>query len=240
MVLLLHAGIANRKMWSDHLEPLAAAGYRAVAVDLPGFGKAHLHQPVAHWEEVTTTIKALGVGEAALVGSSFGASVALRVAAVHPERVSSLTLFSAADVPEPEPSVDLLSLWIRIEEAEAAEDLDRMTQEIVSGWVRPQARATVGPRIAAMQRVNRRGRRSRKVKFAEDPLEADPARLAAIDCPVLVAAGEEDLPDFRDAVAGLTSALPSATGTLIPTCGHLAPLEAPAESLRLILETLDR
>jgi pimeloyl-ACP methyl ester carboxylesterase len=39
-VVLLHAGIANRQMWRDHLEPLAAAGYRAVAVDLPGFGEA--------------------------------------------------------------------------------------------------------------------------------------------------------------------------------------------------------
>ncbi len=40
VVVLIHAGIADRTMWSDHLEPLAAAGYRAVAVDLPGFGKA--------------------------------------------------------------------------------------------------------------------------------------------------------------------------------------------------------
>ena len=33
-VLLLHAGIADRRMWDEHLEPLAAAGYRVVAVDL--------------------------------------------------------------------------------------------------------------------------------------------------------------------------------------------------------------
>jgi pimeloyl-ACP methyl ester carboxylesterase len=37
-VVLLHAGVADRTMWSEHLEHLADAGYRAVAMDLPGFG----------------------------------------------------------------------------------------------------------------------------------------------------------------------------------------------------------
>ena len=37
-IVLIHAGIADRTMWSEHLEPLAAAGYHAIAVDLPGFG----------------------------------------------------------------------------------------------------------------------------------------------------------------------------------------------------------
>jgi pimeloyl-ACP methyl ester carboxylesterase len=239
-VLLLHAGIANRQMWRDHLGPLAEAGYRAVAVDLPGFGQAHARSPVAHWEEVAATIEALGVEQAALVGNSFGASVALRVAAVYPERVASLTLFSGPDVPEPEPSPELAAIFDAVERAEAAGEPERMIEEIVAGWVRPRARETVGSRIAEMQRENHRGRGPDNVEFAEDPLEVHPGRVVAIECPVLLAAGEEDLPDFRDAVEGLSSRLPSATGTLIPACGHLAPLEAPAESLRLMLANLER
>lgn len=239
-VLLLHAGIANRQMWRDHLEPLAKAGYRAVAVDLPGFGEAHARSPVAHWEEVAATIEELGIEDAELVGNSFGAAVALRVAVVHPERVTSLTLFSAPDVPEPEPSPELQAIWDAVERAQEAGDQERVVEEIVSGWVRPPARATVGPRIAEMQRANLRRRGSGEVEFAEDPLEVHPARVATIDCPVLLAAGAEDLPDFRDAAAALATRLPSATATLIPDCGHLAPLEAPAESLRLILQTLGR
>ncbi len=96
-VLLLHAGIADRRMWDEHLEPLAAAGYRGVAVDLPGFGEAALEQgPVAHWEDVVETMDALGIERAALVGNSFGGAVALRVAALHPERITALLLFSAS------------------------------------------------------------------------------------------------------------------------------------------------
>jgi 3-oxoadipate enol-lactonase len=36
-VVLLHAGIADRTMWAEHLRPVAAAGYRVVAMDVPGF-----------------------------------------------------------------------------------------------------------------------------------------------------------------------------------------------------------
>ena len=39
-VVLLHAGIADRTMWSEHLDSLAAAGFRVIAPDLPGFGEA--------------------------------------------------------------------------------------------------------------------------------------------------------------------------------------------------------
>lgn len=117
-VLLLHAGIADRRMWDEHLEPLAGAGYRAVAVDLPGFGEAALERgPVAHWEDVVETMDGLGIERAALVGNSFGGAVALRVAALHPERISSLLLFSASSVPEPDPSPGLLAAWDAEEEA---------------------------------------------------------------------------------------------------------------------------
>src|SRR5436305_1507344 len=41
-VVLLHAGIADRTMWREHLAPIADSGRRALALDLPGFGEAGL------------------------------------------------------------------------------------------------------------------------------------------------------------------------------------------------------
>jgi pimeloyl-ACP methyl ester carboxylesterase len=40
--LLVHAGIADRRMWAPMAERLAAAGVRAVACDLRGFGRTPL------------------------------------------------------------------------------------------------------------------------------------------------------------------------------------------------------
>src|SRR4051812_35104424 len=109
-VLLLHAGIADRSMWSADLEPLAAAGFRAIAVDLPGFGAAPVAPgPQAAWEDVLGALDELGVERAALVGNSFGAAVALRVAVVAPERVSALVLLSAL-LQEVEPSERLAGI----------------------------------------------------------------------------------------------------------------------------------
>ena len=95
-VVLLHAGIADRSMWADHLQPLAEAGYRAVALELPGFGEVPLPEgEYAPWADVLRTMDELAIERAALVGNSFGADVALRVALVAPDRVSALVVCSA-------------------------------------------------------------------------------------------------------------------------------------------------
>jgi pimeloyl-ACP methyl ester carboxylesterase len=238
-LLLLHAGIADRRMWDEHLEPLAAAGYRAVALDLPGFGEAPAGaEPVAHWLDVLATMDALGIDRASMVGNSFGAAVALRVAATAPERVRSLLLFSAPAVPEPDPSPELLGIWEAEEEALEAGDVEKSVAAVVSAWVRPGAPDGVRDRIAAMQRGNYESRGSDQAEWAADPLEEDPGLLAAVDCPVLVAAGEEDVVDFKHAVRELGASLAGAETALIPACGHLAPLEAPEELRRLVIERL--
>jgi len=241
-VLLLHAGIADRRMWAEHLEPLAAAGHRVLALDLPGFGEALPgREPVAHWEDVLETMDALGVGQAALVGNSFGGAIALRVAALHPQRVSSLLLFSAPAVPEPDPSPELLAVWEAEVEALAANDIGKALEVVIDGWVRPEASTEVRERIATMQLANyeRHGGEQQREQAA-DPLEDDPALLAAIGCPVLLAAGESDVVDFKNAVGELAAKMPGARTALIAGCGHLAPLEAPEEFRRLALENLDR
>ncbi|MGN6815072.1 MAG: alpha/beta fold hydrolase [Solirubrobacterales bacterium] len=242
VLLLLHAGIADRRMWDEHLEPLAAAGHRVVAVDLPGFGDAASErEPVAHWEDVVETMDALGIERPSLVGNSFGAAVALRVAALHPERVSSLLLFSTSAAPEPEPSPELLATWEAEEEAVAAGDFDKATAVVVSSWVGPDAPEEVRRQVAAMQRRNYELHASeQELEQAPDPLEEDPSLVARIGCPALLAAGEEDMVDFKNAVQELKANLPQAATALIPECGHLAPLEAPEEFRRLVLESLSQ
>lgn len=239
-LVLLHAGIADRRMWDEHLEPLAASGRRVVAVDLPGFGEAVVERgPVAHWEDVVATMDALGIGEAALVGNSFGAAIALRVAALFPGRVTSLALFSAPAVPDAEPSPELGAVWEAEERALEAGDLDAAVAAIVSGWVAPGAGEEVRRRVAAMQRHNyERHLAAEGPEWAADRLDEEPGLLARIEAPALLAAGEHDLPDFTRAAGELAARLPRGRPVTVPACGHLAPLEAPAEFRRLVLEHL--
>lgn len=110
---------------------------------------------------------------------------------------------------------------------------------MVSAWVRAEAPDEVRTRIAAMQRRNYELRAAGpKAEWAPDVLDRDPALLGAIECPALLAAGAEDMVDFRSAVADLAARMPRTKTAAIPNCGHLAFLEAPEEFRRLVLENL--
>jgi 3-oxoadipate enol-lactonase len=237
-LILLHAGIADRRMWSEHLDPLAAAGFRVVAPDLQGFGESPVGEgEQAPWEDVVGTLDALGIERAALAGNSFGGAVALRVALVAPERVSALALISAP-APELEPSAELEAAWAAEEEALEREDVDAAVAAVVDAWTLPDAPQELRDRLAAMQRrVFELGEAVEEFQEAADPLEAL-AQLGGVEVPALVAAGEHDMPDFIEAARVLAQALPHAQHELIGSAGHLAPLETPDAFRALLIEFL--
>ena len=88
-VLLLHAGIADRRMWAPQIDALEAAGHRVLAPDLPGFGDAALEPPTVDY--VAFAVDLLD-GPAAIVGCSFGGRVALEIAGSRPDLVRRLVL----------------------------------------------------------------------------------------------------------------------------------------------------
>jgi pimeloyl-ACP methyl ester carboxylesterase len=132
-VVLLHAGIADRTMWAEHLRPIADAGHRVVAMDLPGFGEAPPGREDAPWSDVVQTMDALDVDRAALVGNSFGGAVALRVAVVAPERAAALVLVSAPP-PDLEPSAELQAAWEAEESALERGNIEAAVGAVLDTW----------------------------------------------------------------------------------------------------------
>jgi pimeloyl-ACP methyl ester carboxylesterase len=229
-LILLHAGIADRTMWAEHLEPLAAPGRHVVAPDLPGFGEAPVAARDAPWDDVLDTLDALGIERATFVGNSFGGAVALRVAAIAPERVAMLVLVSAPP-PDLDPSPRLRAAWEAEEEALERGDVDAALAAVVDAWTLPDAPQALRERVAAMQR------RAFELQLAApepadcpDPLD----ETRTLDVPALVAAGEHDMPDFQ----GPMAALPHARQVVIEGAGHLAPLETPEAFRALLLDLL--
>ncbi len=235
-LVLLHAGIADRTMWSEHLDALAESGHRVIAVDLPAFGEA---PPRDHpeWEAVLETMDQLSVQRAALAGNSFGGAVAMRIAALAPERVSALALFSAPP-PAFEPSPQLTAVWEAEEAALERGDIEDAVEAILDAWLLPDAPAEQRERVARMQRRAFELQAGLDAERPPDPLEEDPALLGGVEAPVLVAAGEHDLPDFRDGAEAISAAIPGARRTMVPGAGHLAPLETPEVFRRLLIDFL--
>jgi pimeloyl-ACP methyl ester carboxylesterase len=235
-VVLLHAGIADRSMWAEHLEPLAAAGYRVVAVDLPGFGEAPVTPgEQAPWTDVLRTMDELSIERAALVGNSFGGAVALRAAVVAPQRVSRLALISTPQ-PAAEPSDELRAAWDAEDAALERGDVDAAVEAVVDAWTLPDAPQELRARVAAMQqRVFDLQAGAAEPTEAPDPLDERPDALAGLDVPALVAAGDRDKRDFREGAEALARTLPRARHAVIEGAGHLAPLETPEAFRELLL-----
>ncbi len=241
-VVLLHAGIADRTMWREHLAPIADSSRRALALDLPGFGEAGLEPgPQSPWEDVLQTLRVLESGPVALLGNSYGGAIALRIAAVAPAAVSSLTLISApAPGADEEPSEELAAVWEAEEAALEAGDVEGAVGAIVDGWTLPGASEELRERIAAMQRrAFLLQAATPDADLGEDPLDERLERLGELRMPALCAAGTRDKPDFTEGAARMAGALPGGRLAKIPRAGHLAPLEQPLAFRRLLLGFLD-
>ena len=79
-LLLLHAGIADARMWVPLSERLAAR-FRTIAPDLPSFGRTPpAAGPFAPVRDLVGLLDELDVERAAVVGASFGGWVAMDLA----------------------------------------------------------------------------------------------------------------------------------------------------------------
>ncbi len=224
-------------MWSEYLEPFAAAGLRAVALDLPGFGEAPAAtEREAPWLDVLATFDALGINRAFVVGNSFGGSVALRLAVTDPARVLGLALISSLGA-DRDPSPELAAAWEAEEDALEREDIDAAVEAVVDAWTLPDAPQALRDRVATMQRrAFEIKAQAPNVPVADDPLAEELSGLRAVDAPAFVAVGEHDMRDFHSAADELVEALPDARRIVIAGAGHLAPLETPHATLELALE----
>jgi pimeloyl-ACP methyl ester carboxylesterase len=99
LVVLLHGFPEFWWSWRHQLVDLAAQGYRAVAVDLRGYGDSD--KPPRGYDlwtlagDVAGLIRALGEPRAHVVGNGWGGLIGWTVSALHPRLVRSLAVLGA-------------------------------------------------------------------------------------------------------------------------------------------------
>jgi pimeloyl-ACP methyl ester carboxylesterase len=100
LVLLLHGFPQFWWAWHQQLVDLADAGYRAVAVDLRGYGASD--KPPRGYDaptlaaDVAALVTSLGESDAMVVGTDLGGTLGWTMAARHPRVVRSLAVVGAA------------------------------------------------------------------------------------------------------------------------------------------------
>ena len=101
-VIFVHGLGGCWQNWLENMPRMAELGYRAIALDLPGFGSS----PMPPWEIsipgygtlLDRLREELGIGHCTLVGNSMGGFIAVEAATDEPERYSHLVLVAAAGI----------------------------------------------------------------------------------------------------------------------------------------------
>ena len=103
LVLMLHGFPEFWYSWRHQMQPIADAGFRAVAIDLPGYARSDKPDVTydAHFvgDCISGVIAALGYEKAVVAGHDWGAWVMWPFARRYPDQVRALIGFSVPDLP---------------------------------------------------------------------------------------------------------------------------------------------
>ena len=109
-MILVHGFPESWYSWRYQLPALAEAGYRAVAVDVRGYGRSSKPVGVADYRmlkkvgDMVGLVDALGCGTATIVGHDWGAPIAWTSALLRPDRFTAVAGLSVPYAPPASPS----------------------------------------------------------------------------------------------------------------------------------------
>jgi len=173
----------------------------------------------------------------ALAGLSMGGYCALEIVARAPERVMALGLVDTSARPDtPEGRANREKQIAR-----APAELAAIVEELLPKWVHPSRLDdhAVADIVRAMARDVGADAFARQQRAIMSRADSRP-RLAAIRCPTVVVCGREDALLPLEVHEEMAHGIPGAKLRVIEACGHLAPLERPADVAAALRELLDK
>ncbi|MEV0821368.1 alpha/beta fold hydrolase [Nonomuraea rubra] len=105
LVLLVHGFPESWYSWRHQLPALAAAGFRAAAIDVRGYGRSSAparvadYRMLAHVADNAAVVRGLGESSAVIVGHDWGSSIAVNSALLRPDLFRAVGLLSVPYAP---------------------------------------------------------------------------------------------------------------------------------------------
>ncbi|MFI0975757.1 alpha/beta fold hydrolase [Streptomyces sp. NPDC021093] len=154
LVLLVHGFPESWYSWRHQLSVLAAAGYRAVAVDVRGYGRSSRPaDPAAYGmldlvEDNVAVVHALGEQSAVVVGHDWGATIAANSALVRPDVFRAVGLLSVPYAPRGGPRPSEIFAQMSAGESDGESAGGRVGEFYVSYFQQPgRAEAEIEPDV---------------------------------------------------------------------------------------------
>jgi len=245
-IILIHGFISSSLLWSGVFLPLANAGFRVIAPDLPGYGYSEKPRTGEYTFEsqaraVLGLMDRLEIKKAIIAGASYGAAVAAAIALDHPKRVEKLVLIGAVTNDEAKKK-----LLLRISRLPLIGDI--LTPLFLgSRWVlrkrmQEMYRRTGTPidehMIAARHHLLATANTHRAmIKTARRWSATRIERQASLIRPsTLLVWGDEDSHIPLSQAYRLRDAIPHARLIVFRKCGHLPPAEYPEQFVKLVAD----
>jgi 3-oxoadipate enol-lactonase len=244
-VALVHAGVADRRMWS-HLAAALAVDHRVIRHDVRGVGESLPPTgPWSHHTDLLDVFDELLVERVHLIGASMGAGIAVEAVLARPGAFASLVLVAPGGALFGDTPPELRPIWKAEVDALDRGDLDEAVEVNVRAWVdgsRPPD--AVDPAVRAF--VGRMQREAFEIPewdaelFPEHEL-APPAahRVGEIGCPVLVVVGESDQPSVIETAERIAADASRSRLVVWPDAAHMLTLERPDAFAALVREFLE-
>ncbi|ALS37243.1 pimeloyl-ACP methyl ester carboxylesterase [Enterococcus rotai] len=230
-ILLIHAGIADSRMWDHEFHSLDQQ-FQVTRFDLPGFGQSSFTGgSFSYTMIINELLDHLKIKQTYIFAASFGGKIALDFVLENPKRCLRLALESSAigewDFSEElqrydEKEEQLLSL----NQYEQAADLNYHT------WVLRDRDpkyfdSNIKKLILDMQMTA--FTKPEPLSPIEEIQTARPlsTKLDQLTCPVLIIIGDHDVDDFQKISAFLHQKITHAEKVIISNAAHLANLECP-------------
>lgn len=238
-ILIIHGWTPKAiSEFSEFLHLLVSQGYRAFLLNLPGFGEMSLSFPKWGTKEylgyILEFMEYKKLKKVFLIGHSMGGAIAIRFAAVYPERIKALILLSPGIIPA--------NIWVQ-----------RLFTISIHGWLMTLRTIELfliifknsgaffvrlfklkGVTTKFKDRLNRLRIRYQLIRILKHIVKtADtPSYLPEIKSPTLVIFGEKDYNFYWS--APFMGRIPNYDFRILPKAGHNFQEEKPAEAIEII------
>lgn len=219
-IVFLPGLLCNERLWAAQIDGLSDIAHATVA----RLGNADSVEALAN-----AVLNQAPNGAFMLAGMSMGGYIALEIMRQQPQRVLGLALISTSARPDMPETTEARRELMRL----ATHDLDKVIDQLLPKLLHPSRLNDVNS--AGVMRSMAEELGAEVFKRQQEAIIGRPdsrPRLHEINCPTLILCGREDQTTPPTVHSEMAQAIPGAHLAILEECGHLAPLEQPAQVTR--------
>lgn len=239
-VFLLHGAFGAKEYWRRQMAALAAAGYRVVAWDAPGYGLSPLPEGFGIdlcAKSLAALLRSQGSGRNVVLGHSMGGMIAQRAWAYAPEHIHGYVL-SATSAAFGQPDGDWQREFVRqrVAPLDAGRSIPDYAPEMLKKMMGPRAE---GPDVRLLiDTVSLMREETFRAAVAAIATYEGRALLPTMHVPALCVAGELDRTAPAEVMQKMATKMPRAVCVSLEGLGHFGWAEDAARFNQVLLDFL--